>query len=765
MSKTSGIFAENDKLLEQNQLVGVPVKRGSKKPSIKEWQKLHESDPETREKIRRSHARSHIGVLMGTPLSTGRNLACLDVDHDGFVPFVEKALGGRACAKQGAKGLSFLVQADPGLKNQKFTIKGAQKHSVEILAQKSMTVIPPSSHPSGDRYTWVGTSVYEIEHEALPILTEECLDLIEMVAANKHAWAIVEGTPSEQTHEKMRSLTACGVAKATDDLPWLCECLNALLPLGYEGDTPGQTLGMLEGAKKKQYGSTPPSKRSAPDSIASTVLQLIEEDGAVLFHDPQGRGYLSVPQANGGTLNHPIRSRAGEDYVRRLYFISKRSALAHNTLGNVLATLDANARFDGMEEQVHLRIAHLDETVFVDLGRADAKVVRINADGWEVTVECPVRFYRSGGSRKLPMPKSGGNLEEFKALLNLDDRSWPLVVAFLINCLKGDGPFMCLLIEGEQGSGKSVLCELLKSIIDPNMASKLRLPNNERDLSIHAKEHYLLIYDNVSGFKGDISDALCALATGSGYAVRRLYTDDELQVFTYCRPFVLNGITEFAHRPDLLERAIPLKLPSMSSDHRLSERELYSRFEDLLPDMLGALFDAVSRALQNIDDTSIPSGIRMADAAQWILASKYAFDDNDDDLLAALSSAQDEVMIDRIHNDPVYIALQSVFRDDSNPLEGTVGKLHDLLPTHLSAQHKKLLPPTPSHLSRHLNRIAPALAKAGIRVTEGPKRRDGKMVRIEMVSTGDSDGDDGDASDGDSTPRPKRGMEGVRSPS
>jgi hypothetical protein len=58
---------------------------------------------------------------------------------------------------------------------------------------------------------------------------------------------------------------------------------------------------------------------------------------------------------------------------------------------------------------------------------------------------------------------------------------------------------------------------------------------------IQAKEYHLLVYDNASGMKGDISDALCTLATGGGLATRKLYSDDELQVFTASRPFIING--------------------------------------------------------------------------------------------------------------------------------------------------------------------------------------------------------------------------------
>src|SRR5438552_51284 len=103
------------------------------------------------------------------------------------------------------------------------------------------------------------------------------------------------------------------------------------------------------------------------------------------------------------------------------------------------------------------------------------------------------------------------------------------------------------------------------------LLEKFRLPSSDRDLMIQAKDNYLLIYDNVSGMKNDISDALCTLATGGGVATRRLYTDDELQIFNHCRPFVINGIGEFANRPDLVERSIVVILSSMPRGQRRTE--------------------------------------------------------------------------------------------------------------------------------------------------------------------------------------------------
>jgi hypothetical protein len=99
-----------------------------------------------------------------------------------------------------------------------------------------------------------------------------------------------------------------------------------------------------------------------------------------------------------------------------------------------------------------------------------------------------------------------------------------------------------LAISGEQGSAKTVLSKLLKSLVDPNVAPVRAPAREERDLMIAANNGYLLAFDNLSGLPFWLSDALCRLATGGSFAVRQLYTDDEEVLFQAARPILLNSI-------------------------------------------------------------------------------------------------------------------------------------------------------------------------------------------------------------------------------
>ena len=86
------------------------------------------------------------------------------------------------------------------------------------------------------------------------------------------------------------------------------------------------------------------------------------------------------------------------------------------------------------------------------------------------------------------------------------------------------------------------------------------LPREERELFIAAHNGHMLAFDNLSNMPPWLSDALCRLASGGGFAVRRLYTDQDEVLFEAARPVVLNGIEEVITRPDLADRAIFLTL-------------------------------------------------------------------------------------------------------------------------------------------------------------------------------------------------------------
>ena len=83
-----------------------------------------------------------------------------------------------------------------------------------------------------------------------------------------------------------------------------------------------------------------------------------------------------------------------------------------------------------------------------------------------------------------------------------------LVAAWLLAALRHGGPYPVLAISGEQGSAKTVLSKIVRSLIDPNAAPVRAAPREERDLFIAANNGHTLAFDNLSDLSPWMSDAL-----------------------------------------------------------------------------------------------------------------------------------------------------------------------------------------------------------------------------------------------------------------
>ena len=179
------------------------------------------------------------------------------------------------------------------------------------------------------------------------------------------------------------------------------------------------------------------------------------------------------------------------------------------------------------------------------------------------------------------------------------------MIAWLLAAVRDKGPYPLLVLAGEQGSAKTTLAGMLRALVDPNVAPLRALPRDDRDLFIAASNGHLLAFDNVSGLPYWLSDTLCRLATGGGFATRQLYTDTDEVLFDAARPIVLNGIEDMVSRPDLADRAIFLSLESISEARRRTERELWRAFRDRAPAILGALLSAAVRGLRELPSTKV----------------------------------------------------------------------------------------------------------------------------------------------------------------
>jgi hypothetical protein len=191
-----------------------------------------------------------------------------------------------------------------------------------------------------------------------------------------------------------------------------------------------------------------------------------------------------------------------------------------------------------------------------------------------------------------------------------------------------------LLVHGEQGSAKTFLMKILRSLLDPSSLTTLAPPDNLREFVQQAAHHRTLYLDNLSNLVDWLSDALCRLCTGEGFSKRELYTDDDI-VYKLRGLGGITGINLVVTKPDLLDRAIILRLEAIPEASRREETELWNLFQSIRPYLLGAMFDALSQAMRLYSSIKLAGLPRLADFARWGYAIAQALGHKGEEFLEA----------------------------------------------------------------------------------------------------------------------------------
>lgn len=407
-----------------------------------------------------------------------------------------------------------------------------------------------------------------------------------------------------------------------------------------EGWTPERAQGFIAGASAPPAtaGEAGAPRRRKPQRDG--LLALLDE--AELWHDPEGVAYATIP-IKGHRENHEIAGEGFKNWLGWRSFEACGLAPGGQAIDDALRVAKAIAINLGPRHQTWRRVGERDGRYYLDLGCERWRAVEIGPDGWRVIDDVPVKFLRSNGMRALPEPEPGELIESLRGFVNVESASdFHLLVAWLIAALRPSGPFPILILVGQQGSAKSTLARVCRLLIDPNASPIRSVPRDERDLLVSAFNGWTLIYDNLSRVEPWLSDAFCRLSTGGGFSTRELHTDRGEILFSAQRPIAINGIGELAARPDLADRAISLTLPPMSDKRRQPERAFWREFEAARPGILGALLDAASAGLRNLDDVVLRDPPRMADFAQFVCAASPALGWRSEDFLSAYADNRRE---------------------------------------------------------------------------------------------------------------------------
>ncbi len=497
--------------------------------------------------------------------------------------------------------------------------------------------------------------------------------------------------------------------------------------------------------------------RGSAPTHADTLIELASS--AELFHTADGISCADIT-VNDHRETCRLRSQTFRRWLASRFFEKTSGAPAAGAMQMALAVIEARAQFDAPEREVFVRVGRYDGRLYVDLGDPTWRAVEIGPHGWRIVERPPVRFYRACGMTALPEPVPGGSIGILRSFLNVEsDDQFVVAVAWLLACFRDRGPYPILVLSGEQGSAKSTFSKVLRALIDPNVAPLRALPREDRDLFIAASNSHVLAFDNVSRLPDWTSDTLCRLATGGGFATRRLRTDQEEILLDACRPVMLNGIEDIVTRPDLADRAIFLTLGPITEDRRRAEGQLWSEFENEKPHILGALLDAVAEGLKRLPQLRLSRAQRMTDFAHWATACETALWPVGG-FMGAFERNRQEAIERVIEEDPVASAVRQLMAT-SVAWKGSATELQGALLPFWGGRKasSKESPRSPRELAGRLRRAQTFLRAAGIELSFVREGRVGARM-IEITRSGTSRTADAAAESSSAPSAPSTAREG-----
>ena len=386
----------------------VPVPYRQKAPTIQDWQNLEITEDNVGDYF--DDGRQNIGVQMG---AHSAGLTDVDLDCPESLALAETVLPSTAAifGRDSNPGSHRLYITGLHASEQKATIQFAEPTALSgggrvMLAELRIggndsgvqTIFPGSRHPSGEAVRW--------ESDGEPA-TVNGLDLKKQVALLAAGALLVRHYPSEgQRHEAALVLGGMLARRPGTTADQINEFVMAIARAA--GDEQIEDRGRVAAGAVQLFANGEPTPglprmrevwgaevtdtvakwldiggdpigRGRPAHADSQTGRLIALAGSAnLVHSPEGTSYADVV-VNGHRETLPVSPRAPDSgfgaWLRHRFFEETGSAPNSEALRAALNTLAAQARYSGQRHDVHVRVAHVGDKIYFDLGDKDWRVI------------------------------------------------------------------------------------------------------------------------------------------------------------------------------------------------------------------------------------------------------------------------------------------------------------------------------------------------------------------------------------------------------
>lgn len=616
-----GAFGEVARQIFSFGVSPLPIIPGEKRPVFSAWSKYCTELPTSEELDQwvKRYESCNVGIGLGIPLGPDRNrLLAVDVDDDELTEQVFFALGQPPLSKKGKKGITYLLLGPESVANTKWRRldergRPLSRPSVELLARGSQTVIPPSIHPEGMPYVWLGVEPWGVPPEQWPVFEPHMFDELaaicngrneHFVALNTMVW--LGAGKGGNTHDTCVSAVACMVGRGWNDDSILERIVRAKREaagragLPYDWTDAGPTIReWIESARAKGM-DTPTAKPRKPPlerAISDWALERLGGLPNVATVDGILRSYQ-----DGHWPGVEISSLLADMYAQEP-MLRERDAKAGLTILQTLTTRRNFGRTPGMDvgtdDPRRRRICVLNGALDIVSG----ELLPWDSEH-EILHQLPFGYVDDASS---PVYDA-----VVRQTFDGDERAISLWDEYCAHTLIDNNSFQQMLfLRGPGGNGKGTLARMLRSMHDPNAVGSVGIT----DLNDERKRTSLVgKLVNISGEQSRlnlVSDTYLKKITGGDpIDVRRLYGETRNNVVLAVR--FLELVNEMPATSDssyaLKRRIIILDCPNKVTE---PDRDLDRKLQAERPGVLKRWVTALKR-LYDRGHFEVPESARMS---------------------------------------------------------------------------------------------------------------------------------------------------------
>ncbi len=445
--------------------------------------------------------------------------------------------------------------------------------------------------------------------------------------------------------------------------------------------------------------------------------------------DQHGKAF-AVNRDYGNTYAQQVGSRQLDNRIRQIAQDCNIS-LRRNDLIDINHGLQAQAELSSNRAEVWFRVAPYQNGIELDVGDDAQTRFRVTPGKVEIIgKDSDTLFYRSQTALPMVLPAKTGDINKLKKYLNMHSVSQTLFIAWLSYTMAHPklpaSKFVILVLQGNQGSGKSSLCKnIILALLDPSSTGVQLMPTNTKDLAVAVHRKHVVCFDNVRELRQSMADALCVAATGGAITARQLYTDAEQTVIQLHSAIVLNGIHSFIDQPDLAQRCLPIELHQLSENDRKSEKQLIQELNADLPEIMRGLLDRIASIMTYLPTVEVTNPERMIDFVHWLAAMESAMNVPSGVYQAIFSEAVHQGQLDSLLDNTLAAAMVNFASAECDWSATPAELLRELnRSVDRNTQRDRDWPQNPIALSKRLKPLQASLYTQGINIsfTRGKNR-------------------------------------------